>query len=159
MNDTDCTELRLTTLRGEPLDARAAAHLTSCRHCADEQEGLRALGGRLRSLAPEPPASLMPRTLHMVAPALALNAHHIDWRPLARAVGAALLPLPAIVVSSAYALRALYGLLATVLPETVSMYLVLNYAGLLALCAALTYGAVPLLAAHQARLAHEVVHG
>ncbi len=157
--DRACTALRLATLRGGVLDARATEHLAGCRRCAHEHEGLHALGGRLRMLAPEPPTSLMRRTLDTAAPALAINAGHVAWRPLVRAIGAALLPLPAIVITSAYALRALYGLLATVLPETLSLYLVLNYAGLLALCAALTYGAVPLLAARQARLTHEVAHG
>jgi hypothetical protein len=39
------------------------------------------------------------------------------------------------------------------------LYLVVNYAAVLALLGALTYGAIPLLAERQARGRHEALHG
>jgi len=75
---------------------------------------------------------------------------------LARVVGAALLPLPAIMLVDAYALCSAYALLSAILPAALSFCLVLNYAVLLALLLALTYGVIPLLAARQLRLQHGV---
>jgi len=48
--------------------------------------------------------------------------------------------------------RAIYTLLGSVLPHGLTLYLVVNQAVLLALLLTLTYGAVPFLAARQARL-------
>ena len=158
-NDSICHDIRRAILRSATLDPDEAAHLATCSRCAGDLPGLRALGTHLRATASEPPAGLTARTLQTAASALAHNAGRVAWRPVAKALGAALLPLPAIVLATSYVLRALYGILATVLPESLSFYLVLNYAGLLALLAALTYGAIPVLAARQTRFADEVVHG
>ena len=71
----------------------------------------------------------------------------------------ALLPLPLIVMIDLWALQAIYDGLSRLLPATISFYLVANYAAVLALLGALTYGAIPLLAERQARGRHEALHG
>ena len=73
-------------------------------------------------------------------------------QPAVRALAAALIPLPAILVFDVALVRAIYSLLGAVLPHGLSLYLVVNHAALLALLLTLTYGAVPFLAARQARL-------
>jgi hypothetical protein len=45
------------------------------------------------------------------------------------------------------------------LPAGLSFYLVVNYAAVLALLGALTYGSIPLLAERQARGSNEALHG
>jgi len=45
-----------------------------------------------------------------------------------------------------------------VLPGSLSFYLVATHAAVLALLLGITYGAVPLLAAHQLRLQYEDTH-
>jgi hypothetical protein len=156
---TTCDDLPTLLFLGQPLDDETTAHLAACRRCAAAAADARTVAARMAAAAPpEPPPTLTARVLHAATPVLAHRARRAVWMPLARAIAVALLPFPAIVVLDAYLLRGLYGLLTTVLPETLSFYLVLNYAGLLALVAALTYGTIPLLAAHQARLRHEVAH-
>jgi hypothetical protein len=46
--------------------------------------------------------------------------------------------------------RAAYDLLTRFLPDALSLYVVANWVGLLAFLFALTYGAIPFLAARQA---------
>jgi hypothetical protein len=58
-----------------------------------------------------------------------------------------------------WALQAIYEGLRHLLPEPLSFYLVVNYAAVLALLGALTYGAIPLLAERQARGYNEALHG
>jgi hypothetical protein len=102
---------------------------------------------------PAPPPGLASRVRLATAPALERNARRIerpDWRVLVRALGAALVPLPGILLLDARLLGAAHGLLSAVLPAVVSTYLVATYAAALALLLALTYGAVPLLATRQA---------
>jgi hypothetical protein len=163
MSDTTptpaCDDVRLAALQGRAPDASATAHLAGCTHCAGTLPRLLELGRHLRATTPVPPPTLHARILRAATPALADNAARVAWRPVARALAAALLPLPFIVTGSVYVLHGLYALLATILPATLSLYLVLNYAGLLALLAALTYGAIPLLAIRQARPSYEVAHG
>ena len=69
-----------------------------------------------------------------------------------------MLPLPAILFVGWHALEAANRLLSSVLPAALSFYLVATHAAVLALLLGLTYGAVPLLAAHQLRLQHEDTH-
>ncbi|MCC6849075.1 MAG: hypothetical protein IT294_11295 [Deltaproteobacteria bacterium] len=75
------------------------------------------------------------------------------------AVGAALLPLPLIVAIDLWALRAIHEALRRLLPEPLGFYVIVDYAAVLALLAAITYGAIPLLAERQARSRHEALHG
>jgi hypothetical protein len=58
-----------------------------------------------------------------------------------------------------WALGTIYAWLARLLPPALSLYLVVNYAAVLALLGALTYGAIPLLAERQARGLREAPHG
>jgi hypothetical protein len=156
----DCDDMLERLLLGRTLDAGDEAHVRACPRCAAERPAVAAVRARLAAdPAPAPPPGLSARALQAAAPLLARNARRALWWPLARAVAVALLPLPLILLVDAWALRGLYGLLSAVLPETLSLYLVLNYAGLLALLTALTYGSIPLLAARQVRGRVAVRHG
>jgi hypothetical protein len=153
---TDCQDV-LTALLLDQADATMLAHVRTCPHCRVEEPVVRALAAQLAAdPGPTPPPSLAPRVLAAAAPLLARNARHAAWRTtwpaVARALAAALLPLPAILVFDVALVRAIYALLGAVLPHGLSLYLVVNHAALLVLLLTLTYGAVPVLAARQARL-------
>jgi hypothetical protein len=153
-----CDDVRAAAFLGRPLDAAAAAHVAGCAHCTAGLPALHGVADRLRAWEPAPPPGLSARVMQAAAPLIATHAPRALWGPVARALGAALVPLPFILVASAAVLRVFYGVLCSVLPETLSFYLVLNSAAVAALLAALTYGSIPLLAAHQARLRFEGVH-
>jgi hypothetical protein len=68
------------------------------------------------------------------------------------------LPLPAVLLLNVYLVRAAHAVLSTILPEAVSLYLVVNYTALLALLLTLAYGAIPLLSDRQLRLRREESH-
>jgi hypothetical protein len=111
--------------------------------------------------APVPATTLTPRLVQAAAPLLAAHALRLPagaWPRLAAAVAVALLPLPLILLAGWEALSVANELLSVVLPAPLSFYLVTTQAGALALLLALTYGALPLLAAHQLRLQHEESH-
>ncbi len=134
-------------------------HLAACPECRREAETLTTLARAFaadHSAAPSP--ALAPRVLAAARPLLAAKHRHAARRAVAAAVAAALVPLPLILVLDLLALRAIYAGLTHLLPSALSLYLVVNYAGVLALLGALTYGAIPLLAERQARL-REVPHG
>lgn len=137
-----------------------AAHVAACTGCGDALAHLAPLAaafGANRVGAPSP--GLEARVLAATRPLLAARRRHAARRALAAALAAALLPLPFIVMIDLWALRAIYEGLARLLPASVSLYLVVNYAAVLALLGTLTYGAIPLLAERQARGRNEAVHG
>ena len=86
------------------------------------------------------------------------NARRAAWSTLARALAAALLPLPAILFLDFYVVRAAFALLTTILPTPLGAYLVFNYTATFALLLALTYGAIPILVERQVRLRREESH-
>jgi hypothetical protein len=59
----------------------------------------------------------------------------------------------------AYLLRIAYRWLSAVLPDALSLFLVLDYTALLALLLTLAYGAIPLLTERQLRLRREESYG
>ncbi|HYV58123.1 MAG TPA: hypothetical protein VE911_11275 [Candidatus Nitrosopolaris sp.] len=153
---TDCQDVLTALLLGEA-DTTALVHVRTCARCRAEEAAMHALAAQLAAdTGPTPPPSLAPRVLAAAAPLLARNARRAAWRTtwpaVARALAAALLPLPAILVFDVALVRAIYALLGAVLPHGLSLYLVVNHAALLVLLLSLTYGAVPVLAARQARL-------
>jgi len=153
---TGCEDALVAFLLDQ-VDAAAVDHIRTCPRCRAEQPAVRALAVRLAAgPAPTPPPTLAPRVLTAAGPLLARNAQGAAWRAawpaVARALAAALIPLPAILVFDVALVRAIYSLLGAVLPHGLSLYLVVNHAALLALLLTLTYGAVPFLAARQARL-------
>jgi hypothetical protein len=107
---------------------------------------------------PEMPAVLRARVLAAAAPLLAAHARRSSARLWLRPLAVALAPLPLVVVLNLTIVRLLHGLLATVLPDAVSTYLVVQHGLFVLLLAALTYAAVPLLADRQARAALEEMH-
>jgi hypothetical protein len=158
----DCDH-RLAALlfdRTPPPDA--AAHEATCPRCGADAPAARVVAAAFAG-APDvaPPGRLSPRLLLAAAPLLAANARRLPavaWRRLAAALAAAVLPLPAILFLAWHALTAANGLLSSVLPASLSFYLVATHAAVLALLLGVTYGALPLLAAHQLRLQHEDSH-
>jgi hypothetical protein len=136
------------------------AHVAACAACAADDATLGVLSGAFAAdPAPVAGPTLAPRVLAAAAPLLAARRRHAARRAIAAAVAAALVPLPLIVLFDVWALQMIYGALARLLPSTLSFYLVVNYAAVLALLGTLTYGAIPLLAERQARGRHEALHG
>ena len=157
---TLCDDIREARLLGGRDQERVEAHLAVCPACRDEAGTVTALRSVLatgRALAP--PAALAARVRSAAAPLLARNARAATWRTVGRAVGAAMLPLPIVLLIDGYLVRAIYDTLSAVLPDALSLYFVLNYSVLLALLLTVAYGAIPLLAERQARLRREESYG
>ena len=88
------------------------------------------------------------RVLLATVPLLAGYAARPDWVRVRRAVVVALLALPTVVVFDAVLLQALYRVLATVLPHSISLVLTVQYGlGLLLLFGA-TFVLIPVVAGH-----------
>jgi len=156
---TDCDETLTALLLGRPLGRDATAHLAACPRCRAERAAVERLARTLAagpSLAP--PSALAMRVLGAARPLLARNARRAAWSTLARALAAALLPLPAILFLDFYAVRAAFAFLTTILPTPLGAYLVFNYTATFALLLALTYGAIPILVERQVRLRREEGH-
>ena len=156
---SDCDDIRTARLLGEALPADAAAHLRSCARCLADEAVVPGLARALAAAPVVPAPGLAARVLTAAAPLLAANARRATRRRLVRALAAALVPLPAIVLLDLSLVRAAYGVLSTVLPHALSLYVVGNYVAFLALLLALTYGAIPFLAARQGQRFPEVTHG
>lgn len=136
------------------------AHLAACPGCQGEAKVLNHLVKTFAADRPAPPPpALGPRVLAAARPLLAARRRYAARHALAAAVAAALIPLPLIFMIDVWALGAIYDWLTRLLPPTLSLYLVVNYAAVLALLGTLTYGAIPLLAERQARRRHEALHG
>jgi hypothetical protein len=159
VTDDACTAVRERLFLGRALDRAATAHLDTCDACRTEADTLHELSAALAGAPPPAPGpALRALVLAAASPLLVRNAHRAAWRTVARAVAAALVPLPLILLLDVWVVRTAHALLARVLPETLSLWLVGNYAVLLAFLLALTYGAVPILAARQVRPVLEESH-
>ena len=153
----DCDESLTALLFGDPA---AEAHVAACPRCQEQRVGVER-ARRVLGAAPEPvpPPGLAARVLRAAAPLLARNARRATWPALARALAAALVPLPLIAFFDWQIVRTAHAVLSRVLPDALSYYLVFNYAATLVLLLALTYGAVPILVERQARLRYQESHG
>ncbi|MBI3767130.1 MAG: hypothetical protein HY271_01410 [Deltaproteobacteria bacterium] len=155
-----CDRARVALALGRGDDPEVARHLAQCDLCRAEAVALRLVATTLGGArAPAPSATLATQVRAAAAPLLARNARRATWRAVARAVAAAMLPLPLLVLIDGYLVRAAYDALRAVLPAALSMYFVLNYTTLLAVLLTLAYGAIPLLAERQVRLRREETHG
>lgn len=154
-----CDDVRLRRLLGR-LEPGDDAHAATCEACASETSVLERVRVAFAADAPPSPSPMLgPRVLAAARPVLATRRRHAARRALAAALAAALLPLPLIVLVDVWVLQAIYGGLMRFLPPTLSFYLVVNYAAVLALLGTLTYGAIPFLAERQARGRYEALHG
>lgn len=157
----DC-DTALTALLFGRATPEIDAHLAACPRCGADAPHVRQVTARLDTIpAPTAAPALGARVLRAAAPLLAANAHRLPavaWRRFAAAIAVAVLPLPFILFVGWESLSTVNRLLSAVLPARVSFYLVATHAAVLALLLAITYGAVPLLAAHQLRLQHEDTH-
>ena len=157
---TECDEALIALLFGRGLERGIEAHVAACPRCAVEATRAREVAAALAAdRVPEPGAALSPRLLRAADTLLARNARRAAWTTLARPLGAALVPLPALLFVDVLLLRWGYGLLAAVLPAPLGLYLVFSYAVTLTVLLALTYGAIPILAERQLRLRLEEAHG
>jgi hypothetical protein len=158
----NCEALLTDLLLRRRVPPDADAHLGACPHCRADAPVARALAALFDAApAPAPPSHLIAGVLRAAAPLLAANARRLPaaaWPRLAGAIAVAALPLPLILFAGWTALHAMSGLLTSVLPETLGLYLIATHATVLAFLLGVTYGAVPLLAAHQLRLQHEETH-
>jgi hypothetical protein len=159
---TDCDLLLAGMLFGGSAASDTAPHLATCARCRADAPAVRDVAAAFAaSAAPAPRATLAPRVLRAAAPLLAAHTRRLPavaWPRLAAAIAVALLPLPLILLVGWQTLSVANDLLSVVLPARLSFYLVATHAAALALLLAVTYGAVPLLAAHQLRLQHEETH-
>jgi len=156
---TDCDETLTALLFGRALDRDAAAHLAACPRCRAERAAVEGLARTLAAApGPAPPPGLATRVLGAAEPLLARNARRAARSILARALAAALLPLPVILLLDFYLVRAAFALLTTILPTALGAYLVFNYTATFALLLALTYGAIPIFVERQVRLRREESH-
>ena len=156
---TDCDETLTALLFGRALDRDAEAHLAACPRCGAERAAVEGLERTLAAApGPTPPPGLAPGVLGAAEPLLARNARRAAWPTFARALAAALLPLPAILLFDFYLVRAAFALLTTILPTALGAYLAFNYAATLALLLALTYAAIPIFVEHQVRLRRQESH-
>ena len=152
---TTCEDVSELRALGRPLGADALAHAQTCLRCQADERALSAVAGMLAAAAvPSVSPDLNARVLAAAAPLLAANAARAARGRLVRALAAALVPLPAILALDFWLVRAAYDLLTRFLPDALSLYVVANWVGLLALLLALTYGAIPFLAARQAPAFH-----
>jgi hypothetical protein len=151
-----CDDALATLFLGVPLDEAMRAHVAGCARCREDEHLVRAVTSALAaSTVPEPPPGLAAHVLRAAEPLLGRRA---AWPTLARALGVALVPLPLILWFNWLLVRSAERVLSSVLPSSLSFYVVLNYSILLALLLALTYGAVPILAERQARGRREESH-
>jgi hypothetical protein len=133
---TDRPDNPLTEHGRECEDCRAAALPIAELSALLDQGGL--------AIDPRPLSEL---TLARVAPALQARAQALFWRRLARALTAALLPLPLLLAADWWLLGRLYVVVAAWLPSAVAAYLVLSYAASLVVLISGVYAAIPLLLA------------
>jgi len=154
----DCDQLLAAVLRGDPLADAERAHLGGCARCGALGPGLALLAPQRSDGTPEPPSDLAARVLLAAQPLLDGNAHaaqraratrHLDGRRLATALLPAILLFPLLVLADVVLLRSVHGFLATLLPPTLTTYLVASYAALLAALVCLAFGAIPLIVQRQ----------
>lgn len=142
-----CDDVLTHVLLHGDVPPAAAAHLSTCADCAASVADVRRIAASLaRDLVPPPSPGLSARVLLAAEPVLAARRRAVDWRRIAVAIAAAILPLPLILAVDWWIVTQLRHLLSVVLPDAVSLFLVGNYVVLLALLLTLTYAAVPLLA-------------
>jgi hypothetical protein len=146
-----CDDVDALRAFGRPFGAEAEAHVRACARCREEESTLAAVSTTLAASSVQSvPAGLTAQVLAAAAPLLAANAARAARRRLVRALAAGLAPLPAILALDFWLVRTGYDLLTRFLPDALSLYVVANWVGFLALLFALTYGAIPFLAARQA---------
>ena len=138
--------------RGTAAGKAAAAHLAGCDRCQAERNRAQGVGRALAShQVPEPAPAGRAQILAAAAPLLArraAEARALRWR-VVWAFAMALLPLPAILYANFKLLLAAHGLLLRWLPPSVCMYVVACLGAGVALLLALSYAAVPVLAARR----------
>ena len=153
--DTTACDQALATLvlsRGTAAGKGADAHLAACARCQAERARAQEVAHALaRHQSPEPTAGGQAQILGAAAPLLArraVEAQALRWR-VVRAFTLALLPLPAIVYANLKLLLAVHALLLRWLPASLSLYVVACLGAGVALLLALSYAAVPVLAARR----------
>lgn len=152
---SECDGTRTALLLGDA-DTVRRTHLEGCSACRDQELELARLGRELAATAPAgPPPTLHERVLRAAAPLLRENgvarrrARAFAGLRLCAAPALALALLPLVLYVHVAIIARLYGVLANLLPRGLDLYLTATYAIFLAGLLALTYGALPLIVAHQ----------
>ena len=132
-----------------------AAHVATCEECGagGDAERIERNAQRVESLlasmpAPLPPAhvqAMSAAVLGAAAPLLAAHARRVYGRRLVAALAVAIAPLPLVYACGAWALGALYALLAALTSESIAAVAVSSYASLLVLAIAAGCASIPLL--------------
>jgi hypothetical protein len=129
-------------------DDALTAHARECDECGGNAAALAQARALLDAAAvPVDVTGWSRPVLARVAPELQTRARAAFWRRLARTLGAALVPLPLLVVADVWMLGRLYDLAASWLPSGLAAYLVLSYAASLLVLIGSVYAAIPLLLA------------
>jgi hypothetical protein len=127
------------------------AHAAECEECAAEPLPVDRLVAVLAKSEPALDCAALSRAVLAAArPELQRRAAAAFRRQVLIAVLIALVPLPAVLLYDAYALRIAYELISTLLPTALAAYVVLSYAAFLLLLFASSYAAIPLLLARDA---------
>jgi predicted anti-sigma-YlaC factor YlaD len=129
-------------------------HVSECSECSaagEDVADVRAALGRARLDLNA--ALLSRRVAEMVAPELARIAAKAFRRRVALCLLLALIPLPLVLAYDAFVLRLVFGLLSSLLPQAVVLYLVASMALTGLLVIASVYAAIPLLV-HRQIVAH-----
>ena len=153
-----CDEVLAARLLGGA-DAMVAAHVAACPRCAATVDGVAAVRA---AFAAAPVATLPPglsaRVHQAAAPLLAANARRATHRLVGRALAAALLVLPLVVLVDVRVVQALYAALTAILPTALGVYVVASWAATLTALMALTYAAIPIVAERQATALARTIH-
>lgn len=130
---------------------RLTSHAADCDDCRARPLPLAEIARELATYAvPLDVSALSRRVTAYLRPELARLASTWFWRRLSRAIVAALLPLPVILLLDMLLLRSVYGWASTLLPAAVATYLVVSYAAAQLLLFAATYAVIPLVLARDA---------
>ena len=138
---------------GAPRGAALAAPASDCDACREQALPLERIAAVLdRDAHPVDTALLSRAVLIHMRPMLQRATRRMFWRRLALGLALSLLPLPFVLAYDALLLQVVFAVARTILPESIALVLVFNYAALLALLLAVTYAAIPLLIARRSPL-------
>ena len=153
-----CDEALAARLLGGA-NATVAEHVAGCPRCAAAVDRVAAVQAAFaRAPVPDPPPGLSARVHRAAVPLLAANARRATHRLVGRALAAALLVLPLVVLVDVRVVQALYAALTAILPTALGAYVVASWAVTLTALLALTYAAIPIVAERQATALARTIH-
>jgi len=150
-----CDDVRTARVLEAELAAEEHAHAATCAACAADTPAVALVARRLAAHeVPAPDGGLRARVIDAASPLLASHARRAERGRLVRAVAVGLVPLPLVVLLDVLLVRYLDALLTAFLPRAVALWLVADYAAMLALLLGVTYAAIPVVATAPLRRLH-----